>query len=83
MSYTFKNNMIIKTTNGDFMIVSIEVYPENDKYTLCTFGGMYIDDEQEYPFEIQYMDEDVDALIKQISKDGDILEIISPIRSYY
>lgn len=84
MNYTFDNNIMVKTTNGNFLIVPIDVYGENGEDDLILFGAMYIDDCGEYPFEIQYVADGIPELIDQIAQseqhDGlsvRILEIIN------
>jgi hypothetical protein len=62
---------VLITDNGNFMIVSIGVCePE-----YFGWGAMYIDDECEYPVEIQYMHNELEDLINEIMKDCKIIDI--------
>lgn len=63
-NYTLDNNIMVKTTNGDFLIVFIESEYRGDNLCLC--GAMYTDDEGDYPFEIQYVADGVFELIDKI-----------------
>lgn len=79
MSYSLKNNTIVKTDDGDFMIVPIEVCGSNEREDIFSFGAMFIDSEGEYHFEIQLVDEDYQRLIDRLDKEiGKVLDIIEP-----
>lgn len=68
---------VLITSNGNFMIVGIECCGQN---TEEFFGwcAMYVDDEYEYPLEIQYIisEDNLDLLIEQIKTDQQIIEIV-------
>ena len=63
-NYTLDNNIMVRTTNGDFLIVFIEA--EYGESNLCLCGAMFIDDEGDYPFEIQYIADGISELIGKI-----------------
>ena len=59
---------ILQTTNGDFKIVKIDTpeYPETPSY-----GAMFVDE-----YEIQYMSNRLERLLKDIMIDCDLIEVI-------
>lgn len=72
-----KSGDLLITSNGNFMIVGIECCGKN---TEEFFGwcAMYIDDEHEYPLEIQYIisEDNLDLLIEQIKRESQIIKIV-------
>lgn len=70
-----KSGDILITTNGNFQIISVECCPLNSE-EFFGWCAMFIDDEGEYPLEIQYMTSDsLNKLIEWIRRDGEILDI--------
>lgn len=68
-----RNNKMIRTLNGNFLIVPVEVYSENDKYNIDSYGVVFVDDNFDYPLEMQFMNDDYDRLIKEIDDECQIL----------
>jgi hypothetical protein len=66
--YEVEAGNILHTTNGDFLIVSIESFSKknNNNQKLCGYGAIYLDDENEYPTEMQFINSDLDRLIESI-----------------
>lgn len=72
-----KSGDILVTTNGDFMIVGIECCSQNTE-EFSGWCAMFIDDEYEYPLEIQYIisEDNLDLLIQNIEADQQIIEVV-------
>lgn len=72
-----KSGDVLITSNGDFMIIKIDCCSEN---TEEFFGwcAMFVDDEYEYPLEIQYIisGDNLDLLIEQIEKDQEVIKVV-------
>ncbi|MBM7598209.1 hypothetical protein JOC34_000566 [Virgibacillus halotolerans] len=84
MTYSLKNNTIVRTDDGDVMIVPIEVCGNDQQKEFFAFGAMYMSNEGDYPFEIQFIDEDDKELIKRLNNEvGRVLEIIEPVSNNY
>ena len=68
---------VLITSNGNFMIVGIDCCGKNT-LEFCGWCAMFVDDEYEYPLEVQYIInvDDLDSLIKQIGKDQQIIEVV-------
>lgn len=68
---------VLITSNGDFMIIGIDCCSEN---TEEFFGwcAMFVDDEYEYPLEIQYIisEDNLNLLIEQIEIDQQIIGVV-------
>jgi hypothetical protein len=70
----YKVGDLLKTENGDFLIINVDVYDEG--FELVGYGGVYIDDDFNFPPEMQYFEEDFNILIDKINKDGKIIGVI-------
>lgn len=58
---------ILHTTNGDFLIVSIESFNnDNDNKELCGYGAIYLDKQNEYPVEMQFISDSIQNLVHNI-----------------
>lgn len=66
---------ILKTTNGDFLIIQIGVDFDNLSH-FPRYGAIYIDYKYEHPYELQYVSDDLKDLFKDISDDGDVIEVV-------
>lgn len=68
---------VLVTSNGNFMIVEIQCCGKNAK-DIFGWCAMFVDDEYEYPLEIQYMisEDNLDLLIEQINRESQIIKIV-------
>ena len=64
---------LLKTTNGDFLIVSVDVREFQD---VPQYGAVYMNDEDYYPPELQYLSYSLDGLMSHILRDSDLLEVV-------
>ena len=64
---------LLKTTNGDFLIVSVDVREFQD---VPQYGAVYMSDEDCYPPELQYLSCSLDGLMNHILHDSDLLEVV-------
>lgn len=80
MSKEYEVGGILHTTNGKFLIVSIEACSaRSEEKELYGYGAIYIDDEhiQDYSLEMQYVTDEFEDLIKAIERDGEIIDYTS------
>lgn len=72
-----KSGDVLVTDNGDFMIIRVECCGEN---TEEFFGwcAMFVDDEYEYPLEIQYIinEDNLGLLIEEIKMDQKVIKVV-------
>lgn len=68
---------VLITSNGDFMIIGIDCCGKDTKEFLG-WCAMFVDDEYEYPLEIQYIisEDNLDLLIEQIEIDQQIIGVV-------
>jgi len=68
---------VLHTNNGDFLIVSIESFDnENNNKELCGYGAIYLDKENEYPIEMQFISSNIQELVRNICE-VDIYKVLS------
>lgn len=68
---------VLITTNGNFMIIGIECCGQSTE-EFSGWCAMYVDDEYDYPLEIQYIisEDNLDLLIQNIESDQQIIEVV-------
>lgn len=72
-----KSGDVLITSNGNFMIIGIGCCGEGEE-EIFGWCAMFVDDEYEYPLEIQYMikEDNLDSLIEQIDRESQIIEVV-------
>ena len=82
MKVIYEVGDILHTTNGDFLIISIDSHNnDNNNKELFGYGAVYLDDENNYPVELQLISKDIDEMVKNIC--GTSYKIISVSRFDY
>lgn len=79
-----KSGDILITSNGNFMIINIDSYQRDNNDEYIGYGAIFVDDDDtldRYNYEIQYMNKEIEDLIKRIENDCEIIRVATGLIS--